>query len=116
MPKNLQELVERNEGMWPDYRWTPVLLTVMSNTPSRGRKTPLIWQLEFDPYLPPFKAAGQRMIKARGVEPHGDAWTNLIEREFAKRHPDLADELDSDSETSTCVVSVRSESTCKLLL
>jgi len=116
MPKNLKALVEENDGMWDDYRWMPILLTVMSGTSTRGHKDPLIWQLQFDPYVPPFKAAGQRMIKSRGVEPHGDAWTNLIEREFAKRHPDLADELDSDSETSTWVLSVRSESTCKLLL
>lgn len=34
MPKNLQELVNRNEGIWHDYRWTPVLLTVMSDTPA----------------------------------------------------------------------------------
>jgi len=116
MPKNLEELVEQNDGMWDDDRWKPIRLTVMSDTSSRGRKIPLSWQLEFDPYVKPFKAAGKRMIMARGVEPHGDAWANLIEREFAKRHPELAGELESDSETSTCVMQVESEETCKKLL
>jgi hypothetical protein len=116
MPKNIEELVEQNDGMWDDERWKPILLTVMSDTSSRSRTIPLCWQLEFDPYVKPFKAAGKRMIKARGVEPDGDSWTNLIEREFAKRHPELTGELNSDSEMSTCVLHVESESTCKLLL
>jgi hypothetical protein len=115
MPKNLEKLVDENDGIWEDERWKPILLTVMSATSSRGRKIPLSWQLEFDPYDKRIKPAGEQ-LKARGVEPDGYAWTNLIEREFAKRHPDLAGELKPDSETSTCVVSVESERTCRLLL
>jgi hypothetical protein len=115
MPKNLKQLVEENDGMWDDYRWKPILLWVMSNDSSRGRKAPLTWQLQFEPYHKRFKAAA-RKIKARGVEPQGDAWANFIQWEFAKRYPDLAGEVESDSEMSTCVLCVQSESTCKLLL
>jgi hypothetical protein len=116
MPKNLEELVEQNDGLWDDDRWKPILLTVMSDTSSGSRKIRLSWQLEFDPYAKPFKAAGKRLLEANGVEPDGDAWTNLIQREFAKHYPGLVDELDSDSETSTCVMQVQSEETCRKLL
>jgi len=115
MPKNLKELVEKNDGMWEDERWKPVLLTVVSDKSIRGRKIPWSWLLEFDPYDKRVKAAGKQ-IKARGVEPDGHAWSNLIEKEFAKCHPELARQFDSDSEMSTCVVSVKSESACKKLM
>jgi hypothetical protein len=116
MPKNVEELVEQNDGMWVDERWNPILLWVMSDVSSRGRKIPLTWQLQFDPYVKPFKAAGKRLIEARGVEPDGHAWTNLIEREFTRCHRELADELNSDSEIGTWVMQVGSEETCKKLL
>jgi len=116
MPKNLKQLVQENDGMRDDERWNPVLLTVMSDTSSRGRKIPLTWQLQFDPYVKPFKAAGKKQIETRGVEPDGDAWTNLVEREFAIRYPELMREFDSDSESSTCVVSVKSEGACEKLM
>ncbi|NOS71002.1 MAG: hypothetical protein HOP33_13855 [Verrucomicrobia bacterium] len=115
MPQNLKELVEENEGMWEDERWKPILLTVMSGVSNRGRRIPLYWQLEFDPYARAFKAAGKQM-KECGIEPDGGAWAELIEREFKQRYPKLAREFDSDSETSTCVVSVKSEGACKKLL
>src|SRR5262249_39691884 len=48
MPENLNELVEQNDGMWDDDRWDPILLTIMSDDSSRGRKVSLTWQLQFD--------------------------------------------------------------------
>jgi hypothetical protein len=51
-----------------------------------------------------------------GNEPDGGGWAELIEKEFTKRYPKQVNEFDSDSETSTCVVSVQSEDACKKLV
>ena len=81
-----------------------------------GRKASLIWQVELDIDLDDkqYESAAKK-IKAMGNEPQGDGWTLLIEKEFSKRYPKLAREFDSDSETATCVVSVKSEEACKKL-
>src|SRR5262249_32274830 len=114
IPKNLKKLVEE-DGMWEDERWDPILLTVMPDTSYEGRDIPLTWQIEFDPFDDRLETAGRR-IEASGIEADGDGWSSVIEKEFSRRYPKLAGEFHSDSESSTCVVWVASESACRKLM
>ena len=114
IPKALKRLIE-DDGMWEDERWDPILLTVMSDTEYEGREIPLAWQIEFDPFDDRLEAVNSR-IEASGIEPDGDGWSSVIEKEFGRRHPKLAGELHSDSESSTCVLWVESEETCRKLI
>ena len=113
IPKDLIKRVQE-EGDYESERFAPLRLLVM---PGTGRKSSLDWQIELDIdiYDKQYASAGEK-IKAMGNEPHGDGWTELIEREFTKRYPKFAGEFDSNSETSTCVVSVKSEEACKKLV
>ncbi len=115
IPKNIQKRVEEEDGMWEDERWDPLLLTVMSGSSYEGRDIPLMWQIEFDPFDDRLEAANEK-LEAAGVEPDGDGWSEVIETEFAKRHPKLAADFHSDSESSACVVWVESEATCQKLM
>jgi hypothetical protein len=111
VPKDLIKRVEE-EGEWETERFAPLRLLVMP-----GPKESLDWQLELDIDLDDKQyASAARKIKTMGNEPDGDGWTGLIEREFTKRYPKLAREFNSDSETATCVVLVKSEPACKKLL
>jgi hypothetical protein len=56
-----------------------------------------------------------KKIQDSGTEPDGDGWSEVVMEHFAKRYPKLADELHSDSESSTCVLWVESEHSCQLL-
>jgi len=116
IPKDLNKRVEE-EGEWETERFAPLRLLVMPAAKSRSGKSALDWQLELDIDLndKQYASAGEK-IKAVGNEPDGDGWTELVEKEFTKRYPKLAREFDSDSETATCVVSVKSEEACKKLL
>jgi hypothetical protein len=115
IPKNIQKRIDAEDGMWEDERFDPILLTVMSGTSYRGRKIPLAWQIEFDPSDEHMKAANQK-LEASSVEPDGDGWAEVIEKELARHHPIIAGELHSDSESSTCVLWVESENACKKLI
>ena len=115
IPKNIQKRVDDEDGMWEDERFDPILLTVMSGVEHEGRDIPLSWQIEFDPYDDRLKSAN-RKLESSDIEPDGDGWAEFIEKEFAKRYPKLADELHSDSESSTCVLWVESEGSCKKLI
>jgi hypothetical protein len=117
IPKNIGKLVDEEGGTWETCRFAPLRLLVMSGTSSHGRALPLVWQIELDIdlYDKQYESAATK-IKATGNDPDGDGWTELVEEEFAKRYPRLANQLDSDSETSTCVMSVESVDACKKLL
>lgn len=114
IPKNIAKLVKEDD-MWEDDRYEPILLTVMPGTSHRGRKIPLAWQIEFDPHDDQFAAANQR-LRASDTESDGDGWAEVIEKQFSKRYPRLAGGLHSDSESNTCVLWVESEDTCKKLV
>jgi len=111
VPNNLNQLIEDGDGMWEDERWSPIILMVMSGT----SKSRYVWQIEFDPFVRKFAAASKR-LKAMSIDPSGDGWSQVIEREFIVRYPKFAREFEDDSESSTCVVSVQSESACQKLL
>lgn len=115
IPKNIQKRVDDEDGMWEDERFDPILLTVMSEVEHEGRDIPLSWQIEFDPFDDRLEAANEK-LESSGIEPDGDGWAEVIEKEFAKRYPKLAGELHSDSESSTCVLWVESEKTCQKLI
>jgi len=115
IPKNIGKLVKEEGGMWEDERFDPMLLTVMSDTSYNGRDIPLAWQIEFDPFDDRLGTANEK-IEASGIEPDGDGWSEIIEKNFAERYPKLAKEFHSDSESSTCVVWVESEDTCRKLM
>jgi hypothetical protein len=115
IPKNLRERLADADGTWEVERYDPILLTVSDDVSYRGRKIPLMWQLEFDPFDERLESAGER-LESRGVEPDGDAWSSVIQKRFKKRFPKLAGELHDDSESSACVLWVESESACKTLL
>jgi hypothetical protein len=87
----------------------------MSDTSYQGRDIPLAWQIEFDPYDDRLAAANEKM-EAAGIEPDGDGWSEVIQKEFGRRHPKLAREFHSDSESSTCVIWVESEKACRKLI
>lgn len=114
IPKALTRTL-RSEGMWESERFDPLLLTVMSDTSYNGREIPMSWQIEFDPFDDRIEAAGEK-LKASGIEPDGDGWAEHIENEFAKRYPKLVGELHFDSESSTCVLWVESETACQKLI
>lgn len=115
IPKNIQKRVDDEDGMWEDERFDPILLTVMSGVEYEGRDIPLSWQIEFDPFDDRLETANEK-LEASGIEPDGDGWAEYIENAFAKRYSKLADELHSDSESSTCVLWVESENACKKLI
>lgn len=115
IPKNIQKRVDDEDGIWEDERFDPILLTVMSGVEYEGRDIPLSWQIEFDPFENRLDAANKK-LESSDIEPDGDGWAEIIEKEFTKRYPKLADELHSDSESSTCVLWVESEKTCQKLI
>jgi hypothetical protein len=114
LPKDLNQILQE-DGVWDDERFDPILLTVMSGTSYGGRKISLAWWIEFDPYDKRLQHANKK-IEQSGIEPDGDGWSEVVITHFAKRHPKLADELHSDSESSTCVLWVESEHACQLLI
>jgi len=116
VPKDLRKRVEAAGGTWEEEeRYDPILLTVSSDATYEGREIPLMWQIEFDPFDERLEAAAER-LERRGVEPDGDGWSSVIQKEFRKRFPKLARELHDDSESSTCVLWVESEKACKGLV
>jgi len=115
VPGDLKKSVAAAGGSWEEERYDPLLLTVSTGTTHDGREVPLSWQIEFDPFDERLEAAGER-LERRGVEPDGDGWSSVIQKAFRKRFPKLARELHDDSETSTCVLWVESETACKRLV
>jgi hypothetical protein len=120
IPENLQARIDADssdgDGMWEDDSWDPILLTVMAGTTYGGRDIPLCWQIEFQPADMRLEKANTA-IEARGVKPDGYGWAELIEDVFTKDHPELVNELHfGDTEITSCVVWVESESTCKILM
>ena len=115
VPSNIAEIVAEEE-MWEDDRWSPILLTVLGGTIYRGRDIPLSWQIEFEPSDAAFEVANAK-VEARGVEPDGYGWANVINSVVGRHHPELAPELHfGDTDEDACVVWVESESSCRLLL
>jgi hypothetical protein len=55
-------------------------------------------------------------LESGGVEPNGDGWSHDIQKRFKTRFPKLAGELHDDSESSACVLWVKSENACKALV
>ncbi len=114
VPKRLDQIVEE-DGCWEDERFDPLLLTVMSGTSYRGRAIPLAWQIEFEPSDERLEYANTQ-LEGSDVEPDGEGWSEVVRRRFAAKHPKLARQLHSDSESSTCVLWVESEDACKRLV
>ncbi len=101
IPANLQQRLDADDdGIWEDDRWDPILLTVMTGTSYEGRDIPLSWQIEFEP----------------PDERDGDEWAQIIRDKFLAKHPQHANELHLDAESSTCVIWVESEKACRSLL
>ena len=115
IPKDIAKRVEDEGGTWESERFDPILLTVSSETSYEGRDIPLAWQIEFDPFDERLAAANEK-LEPSDTEPDGDGWAEAVEAKFAKHYPKLAGQLHSDSESSTCVLWVESESACKKLL
>jgi hypothetical protein len=115
IPAKIRKHVEDEGGLWEDERFDPVLLTVLSGNSYKGREIPLTWQIEFDPFDERLATASEK-IRASGIEPDGDGWSQIIEKEFARRHARLASEFHSDSESSTCVIWVESGRACRRLI
>src|SRR5207247_10419025 len=107
--------VEAAGGTWEQDRYDPIVLTLSIDVAYQGREIPLMWQVEFDPFDERLKTAGER-LERRGVEPDGDGWSSVIQKEFRKRFPKLAREFHDDSESSTCILWVESENACKALV
>jgi hypothetical protein len=115
VPKDMQRRVDAEGGIWESERFNPILLTVASGTSYRGCEIPLSWQIEFDPSDERFNAANAKLAAA-GCEPDGDGWSIAVQARFMKRFPKQTKELHDDSESSTCVLWVESESACKALV
>jgi len=114
-PANLRELVDEADGQLEDDRYTPIQLILHSGTLFGDHEIPLTWQVEFDPSDARLEAARKKLEKA-GYETDGDGWAEYIVDQFSVRHPELADQLHVDSESSTCVLWVESESSCRKLV
>ncbi len=114
IPKGLEKMLE-SEGEWESTRWDPMLLTVSERDSSSNKNHFADWQIEInmgDESLGPLKDS----LADSGHNPGGYGLTEMIEKEFVKRYPQYAGEFDSDSEMSTCVLSVKSEKACKKLV
>jgi hypothetical protein len=114
-PQQLDQFLSDNGGIWEDECLDPLRIVLMSGTSYAGRDIPLAWQVEFEPSDEQFEASNEK-LRSLGIEPDGDGWTSVIENEFKKRHPNLVAEFHSDSESSTCVLWVESETACKKLI
>ena len=115
VPRDLKRRLAKADGSWEDERYDPLFLRVSPDTSYDGPEIPIRWQIEFDPFDERLEAAGER-LERRGIEPDSDAWSSVIQKAFRKRFPKLARELHDDSESSTCVLWVESESACKKLV
>jgi hypothetical protein len=108
-PKNIAKALEDGGGFWEDERWSPILLTVMSDTEYEGRDIPIAWQIEFDPSEEELEVASAKMERM-GIEPDGYGWGEYIQRTIRETNPALAQRLHAtDCETDTCVIWVEAE-------
>ncbi len=99
VPDDLQSLID-DDLSWETNDWSPILLSVVTNTSYDGRDIPLAWQIEFEP------------IGATGYE-----WSDRIAEVVRQRYPEMIDQLHfGDTELSTCVVWVESEAICRQLI
>jgi hypothetical protein len=117
IPSNLSQLIEADKyGIWDDAQTlSPLTLSVMTGTVYRGRDIPLAWQIEFEPTGEEFELANKKLMRM-GLDPDGYGWATLINSVFQKYHPEIAGELQfGDTDTSSCVVWVESEQSCRLL-
>ena len=115
IPEDLEEIIAEEES-WESEAWLPILLTVMGGTIYKGREIPLAWQIEFEPSSEEFEVPNEKILEL-GVEPDGYGWANIIQSVINKYHPEIVSELQfGDTEESTCVVWVESESACKTLI
>lgn len=114
IPENLEEIIAEEES-WENEVWLPIFLTVMGGTIYRGREIPLAWQIEFEPGSEEFEIPNEK-ISELGFEPDGYGWANAIQSVANTHHPEIVSELHfGDTEESTCVIWVESESACKIL-
>lgn len=117
IPSNIEALVaDDDDVIWETSDWLPIQLTIMGGTEYDGRDIPLAWQIDFEPHGSEFKHANKK-ITHMGLDPDGYGWAKLINAIIKKYHPEIADELQfGDTEESTCVVWVESETTCQRLV
>ncbi len=108
MPANLADLVEDEGGEWQDGRWSPLVLSVMSDTEYEGRDIPLAWQVSFEIGADWLEPAEAREFGA-DASPDGYDWYEAIRDELLKRHPDLTPAMHDDSESSTFVMWAENE-------
>ncbi len=116
VPKNIAKVLEDNEGIWEDKRWSPLLLTAMSGTELNGREIPVAWQIEFDPFDVQFETANAT-LEEKDIEPDGYGWGEHVRKAIRKQKASLAKRLHlDDCETDTCVIWVESDEDCRVLL
>jgi hypothetical protein len=115
-PKNIAKALEDGDGYWEDERWSPILVTAMSETEYNGRAIPIVWEIEFEPFGDDFEAANAKLEKM-GIEADGYGWGEYIQKTIRKANPALAGRLNTtDCETATCVIWVESDQDCRALL
>ncbi len=115
-PKNIAKALEEGDGFWEDERWSPILLTAMSDTNFEGRDIPIAWQIEFDPSEEYFEEVNAKLRKL-GIEPDGYGWAEYIQKTIQDSNPGLANRLNAtDCEMSTCVIWVETAEDCRALL
>lgn len=115
-PANITKALADGDGFWEDERWSPILLTAMSDTEFDGREIPIAWQIEFDPFDESLEEANAD-LEDRGIEPDGYGWGESIQQTIRKMNPGLANRLHTtDCESETCVIWVESEEDCRALL
>jgi sugar lactone lactonase YvrE len=116
VPKNVSELVSADpDRVWETDAFDPVRLSVQGGTTYDGRVIDLAWQIEFEPEAVA-GSVGAALIDSLSGDADGDAWTAIIFDTVVARHPDLKNELRSDSELATCVIWVETESACRRVL
>jgi hypothetical protein len=116
VPKNIRKVLEDEDGMWEDDRWSPIALTLMSGTELDGRDIPVAWQIEFDPSSEAL-ARANASLEAMEIEPDGYGWGEHIREAIQKQDAGLAERLHmNDCEIDTCVIWVETEEDCRNLV
>jgi hypothetical protein len=116
VPKNVADLVAADpDHVWETDVFAPILLSVIGGTVYSDRPVPLAWQIQFEAD-DVAGASGEDLIAAAELEPDGDGWCALIVDRAIRQFPEMADQLRTDSEQSTCVLWVESEELCRKLI
>lgn len=110
-PKNIKTKME--DDVWECYDYEPFIINVLDI--SRNGKEMLSYSLEFSPSDEIFQEINQKLELQKYIA-DGDGWADYILKELNKNKVQFIDEIDSESESETCVLYASNEADFKILL